>query len=1204
MFKNSFGVALATIEISEGSTVADATRPRATTLFPALKGLAQFRWPLRGRFTHTPRFNYSGTLKKSHRESHRTHFTTLTALCFTSLILLIAPAVVAQAPRATINLAGVWRFALDGEDVGVKEEWFSRDLPQVINLPGALQSQGYGDEISPETPWVLSLYDRFWHLREDYKPYTQPGNVKVPFLSQPPRHYLGAAWYQRDVEIPQDWKDKHIMLTLERPHWETTLWIDERKVGSNNSLVAPHVYDLGALAPGNHRLTVRIDNRLIMPYRPDAHSVSDSLAGSWNGIVGKIELTATSPVWIDDAQVFPNVEKKSVVVRVKIGNMTGEKGEGTLRLSGGVAPLTVPIKWDANGAQTELEVQLNPGTQTWDEFHPSLYPLVVALWATPRRVSPAERLIIHDMKTVEFGLRELRTEGNQFILNGRPIIFRGTHSGGDFPLTGYPPADAESWLKIFLTCRAWGLNHVRFHSFCPPEAAFEAADRLGIYLQIEPGMWNEISPGTPLERMLYEETERLIRAYGNHPSFLLLSPSNEPKGRWTQALPKWAEHFRQEDPRRLYTNGTGHTEREVPNLTEGVDYLVVQRIGPNQLRGNSAWFGGDYRDSLKGINIPVISHELGQWVAYPDYDITGKFTGYMRPGNYEIFRDSMAAHGLLEKDKDFAWASGRFQLECYKEEIEANLRTPGLSGFQLLDLHDYVGQGTALVGLLDTFWGTKGYATASEFQHFCNTTVPLARLKKRVFTTSDSLDVDVEIAHFGAEPIERAVPAWKIVDDKGKTVAEGKLPVRSIPVGKNNPLGNIKFDLSKLNAPRAYKLIIRLEGTPFQNDWNFWLYPADTNNATPGDVLVTQWWDGVEAYLNKGGKVLYVPGNAELDWFSPPLDTVPVFWNRLMGPAWGRMLGLLSNTKHPALAEFPTEANFDWQWAEIVRGRRAVNMDRLPRELQPIVWAIDDWNRNYKLGVIFECKVGRGRLLVSSFDLIHSLNTNTVAMQLRRSLLDYMASEKFQPAVNVTAAQIRSLFFDTRIMRKLGAVATAEGQAANAIDGDPNTFWQAGAPQGRGTKHPHDLTIIFNAPVMMNGLVLMPRQNHREHEGDIREYLIEVSDDGNDWREVVRGSLVSTFDPQQIRFPQTVTARYLKLTALSGFGPDTTAALAELAVIYAGPRLKETGDTTIEYQRNRSASPDIDEGAIAPKKPSTSPLKPNPKPKNERPRQL
>src|SRR6476646_2280349 len=220
--------------------------------------------------------------------------------------------------------------------------------------------------------------------------------------------------------------------------------------------------------------------------------------------------------------------------------------------------------------------------------------------------------------------------------------------------------------------------------------------------------------------MPYEETERMIKAYGNHPSFMLLSASNEPKGKWKESLTRWVERYRKEDPGRLYTSGTGHTEREVPDITEGTDYLAIQRIGPKMLRRESGWFGGDFRESLTDINIPVISHEVGQWVAYPDFDVIKKFTGYLKPGNFEIFRDSLKEHNLLEKNKTFAELSSHFQFECYKEEIEANLRTPGLSGFQLLDLHDYLGQGTALVGLLDAFWESKGYVKAEEFRRFCN----------------------------------------------------------------------------------------------------------------------------------------------------------------------------------------------------------------------------------------------------------------------------------------------------------------------------------------------------------------------------------------------------------------------------------------------------------------------------------------------------
>ena len=279
-----------------------------------------------------------------------THPLALAVAGFIAMTMLIAPAAFAGAP---VNLAGMWRFALDRVDVGVKEQWFSRGLPDRIALPGLLQAQGYGDEISTNTPWVLSLYDRLWYLREDYKAYTQPGNVKVPFLSQPPRHYLGAAWYQHDIVIPQDWQGRRVVLTLERPHWEITLWVDERKVGSNNSLVAPHIYDLGTLAPGRHWLTIRADNRMLMPYRPDAHSVSDSLGSSWNGFAGKIELTSTSPIWIDDAQVFPNVAQKSARVLVQFGNMTGQAGTGTL-FAGGV---TARVAWDAGEVRRNWRCQ-------------------------------------------------------------------------------------------------------------------------------------------------------------------------------------------------------------------------------------------------------------------------------------------------------------------------------------------------------------------------------------------------------------------------------------------------------------------------------------------------------------------------------------------------------------------------------------------------------------------------------------------------------------------------------------------------------------------------------------------------------------------------------------------------------------------------------------------------------------------------------
>lgn len=369
-----------------------------------------------------------------------------------------------------------------------------------------------------------------------------------------------------------------------------------------------------------------------------------------------------------------------------------------------------------------------------------------------------------------------------------------------------------------------------------------------------------------------------------------------------------------------------------------------------------------------------------------------------------------------------------------------------------------------------------------------------------------------------------------------------------------------------------------------QNSWNFWLYPATNSEPAAQNVSITSSWEDAETKLKAGGRVLFLPRNADLAWDCPPLDTLPVFWNRLMSPGWGRMLGLWCDTNHPALAKFPTESNCDWQWTQIIRGVRPVNLASLPRGLQPIVSAIDDWNRNWKLGAIFEARVSKGRLLVSAFDLSTDLNSRPVARQLRRSLLDYAASEQFQPKTEISLAEFRGLRFDSRIMRKLGARASADdGEAGAAIDGDPNTAWIAGesSRNRRGAPHPHALTVAFPAPVAMKGVVLLSRQNDRDRFGDVKGFVVSASDDGTNWQTVLQGELPSTWSPQTLTFPSVTTTRWLRFQSLSGFGKDGSAALAELAVIYAGPAITAGGSETIEYQRSRSTTVDVDEGGDA-----------------------
>ena len=592
-----------------------------------------------------------------------------------------------------------------------------------------------------------------------------------------------------------------------------------------------------------------------------------------------------------------------------------------------------------------------------------------------------------------------------------------------YPRTGHPPTDLASWEKVFTTARAYGLNHIRFHSWCPPEAAFNAADELGLYLQIEVASWpnwsTTLGDGKPVDAWIDAETDRIVRAYGNHPSFVLLCAGNEPAGdhhaTWLSA---WVARQKSTDQRRLYTAGAGWPEvpendyqlRSEPRIQHWGEGLA-SRINhlPPETRT-------DYRDFIGARTTPVISHEIGQWCVYPNFSEMSKYTGYLKPRNFEIFQASLAAHGLLAQAHDFLIASGKLQALCYKEDIESALRTPEMGGFQLLGLTDFPGQGTALVGVIDAFWEDKGYVTAPEFRRFCTSTVPLARLDKRVFTIDEHLTADLEVAHFGAAPLTHTVASWKLVGDNGRTAISGNFTPQDIPVGGTSPLGHLDLDLKTVTAPARYKLVVTLNGTPFENDWDVWVYPKAEQVVEPAqaNVAVVQQLDATtQAALEAGGTVVLmispskvkpdpVKGKIELGFSS-------IFWNT----AWTtgqapHTLGILCDPQHPALANFPTDSHSNWQWWYPITHASAMILDGLPAALHPVVQVVDDWVTNRKLGLVFEARVGKGRLLVTSIDLSDPV-LDPVRRQLRASLLAYVASPRFAPTVALTSAQIRNL---------------------------------------------------------------------------------------------------------------------------------------------------------------------------------------------------
>jgi hypothetical protein len=914
-----------------------------------------------------------------------------------------------------MDLSGEWSFAIDSLDVGENENWFSKDLTDVVKLPASMAENGKGNDVAVNTDWTGNMWnDSLWYKDPKMKKYRQSGNVKVPFWLTPVKDYKGAAWYQKNVTIPEDWKNKKINLHLERVHWESMVWVDDKKVGIQNTLATSHDYELSEfLTTGEHTISIRVDNRVKdINVGIDAHSISDNTQSNWNGIVGNLQLVATPKVSIGNVKLYPNVSNKTVKVVVQIENHS-ENSHATLMLqakekSSNENVLNELKKEITLTSNHEIEVVYNMGenTKLWDEFNPNLYQMQLTLKSDEGT----------DTKTIDFGMREFKADGTIFKVNGRPVYLRGTLECAIFPKTGYPPTDVDAWKRIFKIIQAHGLNHIRFHSWCPPEAAFQAADEMGVYIQAEASAWlANLGDGTPVDKWLYKEGEAIINAYGNHPSFVMMTYGNEPSGKYhKEYLTKYVNHFKDFDNRRLYTSGAGypyldnmdyynHRGPRIQGWNENLESIINKEAPQTEF---------DWSKFIDKTPMPYVSHEMGQWCVYPNFKEMSKYTGVLKPKNFEIFKETLEANGMEKLADSFLLASGKLQTLCYKADIEAALRTKGMAGFQLLDLHDFPGQGTALVGVLDAFWDEKGYVTPEEFKQFSGETVPLARLKKRSFKNTDTLHAKIEIAHFGKEALKNVVPKWTLSKPDGSVFAKGELKNTDISIGNGIQLGAIHQPLYLIT--KAQKLTLNVMVNNFKNSWDIWVYP---NENAPVKIknnynVVSKLDASTIAYLNNGGSVLLniTKGDIAPEYGGDiGIGFSSIFWNT----SWTKeqkphTLGILCNPAHPALAHFPTEYHSNWQWWDAMSHSNAIIFDKMP-ELNPIVRVIDDWFKNRKTALIFEARVGKGKLLFSGIDLHTNLNERLEAQQLLYSLENYINSAAFNPKTSITMQQLEQI---------------------------------------------------------------------------------------------------------------------------------------------------------------------------------------------------
>ena len=947
----------------------------------------------------------------------------------------------------SIDLSGAWDFQIDREGKGVEEKWFLPDykLNDVIALPASMPQQLKGDDISVDTKWVGSLYDSSYFYNPYMAKYRQPGkDMKLQFFLTPDKHYVGKAWYKKIVRLPENEAVPMYTLYLERPHITTEVWVNGEKVErTQNSLSVPHVFYLyGLLKPGENTIAICVDNDPeTVKVGQDSHSVTDQTQGDWNGVVGKIELQPFNS--IDEVNVYPDIDSRTARVHLEMLDYKSRKATVTLRATAfntdrqhvvESKPVEVMLN-DSKVVPCDITLQMGEGMLLWDEFNPQLYRLEVEVKAKDGNVCRKETV---------FGMRKLEIKDKMFYLNGHEILLRGTVENCDFPNTGYPPMDVESWLKLFRICKSYGLNHMRFHSYCPPEAAFLAADMTGFYLQPEGPSWPNhgvrLGRGEPIDEYLMDESIAIVNEYGNHPSFTFYAFGNEPAGDWVKWSTEHVAAMKAYDPRHLYCGfsvGGGWAWQP------GSEYAVKagarglsewSRSAPESVvtfeKNITTYNGKDMPNTP--ITIPFVSHETGQWCAFPNFDEIGKYTGVNKAKNFEIFRDLLRDNGMESRARNFMMASGKLQALCYKAEIERTLRTTKYAGFQLLSLNDYSGQGTALVGVTDVFFDDKGYMTNNQFREFCSPVVPLAKMEKFTFKNDETFKASVELSQFSGHEIKGVTPSWTIYKTGNvvlnqsvssipseEVYAEGELPTLDLPIGGNIELGEISVPLDDVKEPTKMTLVVSIPGSEAMNRWNFWVYPSASSEKIqydkklePKGVYVTDSLDEKAIKtLNKGGKVLVCAAGKVTYGKEVVQQFTPVFWNT----SWFKMrpphtTGIFVENTHSIFDLFPTDYHSDMQWWELVNRAQVMQFTDFPKDFQPLVQSIDTWFVSRKIGMLFEANVGKGKLVMTTMDISNNLDRRVVARQMRESILHYMQSDQFTPQWTIDIQQVADLF--------------------------------------------------------------------------------------------------------------------------------------------------------------------------------------------------
>ncbi len=914
----------------------------------------------------------------------------------------------ALAQPEQIDLSGPWSFCYTTEHdtTPPPAEAFQQQAP----IPGCWDDTF--DQSKARRLWPDARFN------PDYRSVAIPTTKPLPDASLP--YLLGVGWYRRSLDVPHAWRDRQVTLHVGTPVMEAWVYLNGRQIAhhlgpatSFDVPLAPHLdFNRSSAQPAHsaNELIIAVSN-----LRDDrGGSRVRGYKGRSGGIFGPILLDVAGPARIADLLVYPSANLDTLHWNAELQGKLTPDAELHWSVRDPASGSTV-----AQGQQLAASDLLHWTTTTldippWSDDQPHLVELLVTLHDRQHNVL--------DRRTQPFGLRRLTVDGTGLRLNGTPVYLRGVCEIAYYPETCTPPLDVQPYRDHIRRLKQLGFNWLRCHTWVPPEPYLQAADELGMLVQVE----------APVGYDMFD-WQAILRTCRRHPSVVIYCCGNEEQ--LTDAkidfLNQCAVQQKQLAPDALFNpqeamRGIEYhfTGDDQPNLLhEPVTYNPIKL---DRLRAFSDVFGqytlgqlsyttlqGNHERIDRQLAIyrrPCLTHELGIIGCYLNLDLLSRYQGTrIGPDLFSKVRDALSAKGLLDRAPTYFRNSAAWQRLLRKDVCEMCRHCRLITGYDMLGANDSHWHRTGYpCGITDEFDQLKPGETPDDVvAHNGRSVLLISRQRERALIAADRFQRDLSVSWFDPTPLKQGRLSWQMTTAAGpngappQTLLEGRQPIAPIQPGSLTRLVTIDAPLPNRARPTKATLTVELSGgdARIRNRWDYWLFPR-VEPVQPSNVLLVDSLDQhALARLADGARVVM--------FGTKPFPTQRLTFQMNVT---GRPNGILATVieRHPALADFPHDGYCDWQCSQMLADSASVLFSSLDVPFRPIIEVVNSYKNPQPQAALFQWRVGRGRLLICSLNLARP-QTDPAAAYLRHCLLHYASGDAFEPTVEVAPSKLAQL---------------------------------------------------------------------------------------------------------------------------------------------------------------------------------------------------